>query len=149
MPGCLRPQNLTADGKRRCRIARPQPGPFSLSLRFDVFEHRRRNASRPRAIKSLLKLAKIQPGASGPRLSYPVSLGFSREFSIASIRAKGLGAVLHAAQNHGRLVGYVPAWRHQEALDVLVRLADWVKFRSRLSEQQQQAVLETEFGRHE
>src|SRR5437016_3576438 len=36
---------------------------------------------------------------------------------------------------------------NQEALDVLVRLADWVKFRvDRLSEQQQQAALETEFG---
>jgi uncharacterized protein len=51
---------------------------------------------------------------------------------------------------HKIMAGLLDVYAHcndQQALDVLVKLTDWVKFRvDRLSEDQQQRALETEFG---
>lgn len=51
---------------------------------------------------------------------------------------------------HKIMAGLLDVYQHcdnQQALDVLTKLADWVKFRvDRLSDEQQQRALETEFG---
>jgi hypothetical protein len=51
---------------------------------------------------------------------------------------------------HKIMAGLLDAYRlcgNRQALDILVRLADWVEFRvDRLSEEQQQRALDTEFG---
>ena len=62
--------------------------------------------------------------------------------------AVGVGAVLHAPQDHGRAARHAPAGRQRPgARPCCTGMAAWVKFRNdRLTQTQRQNMLDTEFG---
>ena len=95
------------------------------------------------------ELAKVQDALAAEASTRAISPRSPRSSSIASRRAqRGLGAVLHAAQDHGRPARREPALRQPAgARHGRSASPDWVKFRvDRLTDAQQQAMLETEFG---
>ena len=78
------------------------------------------------------------------RLSERVSDG---GVSAAGRGAEGLGAVLHAAQDHGGLLDMYVHTGNEQALAVCESMANWVQaYFEGISDEQRQRMLRTEYG---
>ncbi|TDC80683.1 hypothetical protein E1193_16990 [Micromonospora sp. KC606] len=105
---------------------------------------------RDKANQMVAELAKCQAnnGAAGFNTGYLCGFPES-EFTALEARTLSNGNVPYYAI-HKTLAGLLDVWRHlgnTQARDVLLRLAGWVDWRTgRLTSQQMQAMLGTEFG---
>lgn len=101
-----------------------------------------------RADATVAELAKVQQAMTSRGFHAGYLSAFPEEFFDRVDTRQKVWAPYYTL--HKIMAGLLDVYMHcdnQQALDVLTRLADWVKFRvDRLSDEQQQRALETEFG---
>jgi uncharacterized protein len=107
-------------------------------------------ACRDKANYMVAELAKCQANNSAAGFNTGYLSGFAEsDFSALEARTLTNGNVPYYCI-HKTLAGLLDVWRHMEstqARDVLLRLAGWVDWRTgRLTSQQMQSMLQTEFG---